>query len=92
VFSISAAKADSKTDDIDALRTENVSIKNRLEKLEELIYSSQERRPSKSRRLESIEPGGSAFPSPSTTISNAPDTEVARNYKGDTQWLEGQIY
>jgi hypothetical protein len=86
-------QSNTEPEDVSSLRSENVAIKARLERLEELIYSNRndvdpaETRPSKARKIDT---GSSAFPSPSTSITaNTPDSEVARSYKGDFQWLEG---
>ncbi|KAK5173531.1 uncharacterized protein LTR77_002212 [Saxophila tyrrhenica] len=85
----------SKQDELSVLRTDNAAIKARLERLESLVCNGGSpasdapaelnTRPAKTRRL--LE--GEALPSPATTVSNANDAEVAKEYRGDFQWLEG---
>lgn len=81
------------SDNINALRRENAAIKARIDRLEELIYSGitvfdSNDRPSKARRIAG-EKSIQTLASPSTTLTSSPQSEAARNYSRDVQWLEG---
>ena len=86
----SASSSSPGVDEAPALRAENAAIKARIDRLEEIIFSGEvEARPAKARRLLERERPANGLGSPSTTLTNSPESEMAKNYKGDVQWLEG---
>ena len=79
-------------DEVAALRAENVAIRTRIDRLEEITYNGNYNktgeRPTKARRLVERE-GDVGLPSPSTGLSISPESELSKTHKDDLQWLEG---
>ena len=89
----SAASRSPGVEEVPVLRAENAAIKARIDRLEDIIFSSSsyfdaDGRSVKARRLGDREKSTTALPSPSTTLSTASESESARNYRGEVQWLE----
>ena len=75
------------------MRRENIAIKARIDRLEELVYSRScsldaEARPSKARRIVH-DKTAKTLVSPATTLTDSPQAEIAKNYRRDVRWLEG---
>ena len=85
------ANSNAPSDDVVRLQQENATIQARLNKLENIILNGKadtgdDERPAKARRTDGND---ATFPSPATTVSSHADSELAKSYRGDFQYLEG---
>ena len=82
-----------RAEEIRCLRSENVAIRARLERLEEVVYSNTNgygpERPTKVRRVVGQEKSTVGIVSPASTSATTPNIDTAKSYRGDFQWLEG---